>query len=482
MAEGLLRQLVRTTDPSASPAGFVDLYCKNDQYFFINDAGTITPIPLDSESVQDIVGSLIVGGTGLDAVYNDAGNTLTINIDSATYSLITGALQPGDNISELTNDSGFETPAQLNTRDTNNRNRANHTGSQAISTVTNLQTTLDGKQPIDSDLTALAALAGTGLVVRTGTGTATTRSVAAGTGISVTNADGIAGNPTVTNSDRGSVAVTAHEAAGDPHPQYTTTAEAAAAAPVQSVNGETGTLTNYAKTNVDNNFTVSQTIDNGTVATIDFDASSGTGDALSIYRTSNGSTPLWSVGNNRSSGEFRISRDNGLSTNVELRMTSSTLDVTGKLIQNVTNPVNAQDAATKAYVDSVAGTPIFGQGFEDFIDTTPFATNSGSIVTAASFTTASKAAGRYRVGMQWNFTTNSTTSSSFFSLWVDGVDVLPVPLQVELKDSTDDITYNIFHYITFGSAGTHTLQLRVQTENGMTCTINTVKTEIWRVS
>lgn len=36
--------------------------------------------------------------------------------------------------------------------------------------------------------------------------------------------------------------MTAHEAAGAPHPQYTTAAEAAAAAPVQSVNGLTGVV------------------------------------------------------------------------------------------------------------------------------------------------------------------------------------------------------------------------------------------------
>lgn len=36
--------------------------------------------------------------------------------------------------------------------------RANHTGSQAISTVTNLQSSLDGKQASDADLTAIAAL------------------------------------------------------------------------------------------------------------------------------------------------------------------------------------------------------------------------------------------------------------------------------------------------------------------------------------
>jgi len=35
----------------------------------------------------------------------------------------------------MTNPSGFETPSQLNTRDTNNRNRANHTGTQLAATI-----------------------------------------------------------------------------------------------------------------------------------------------------------------------------------------------------------------------------------------------------------------------------------------------------------------------------------------------------------
>lgn len=43
--------------------------------------------------------------------------------------------------------------------DAANRDRANHAGAQAIATVTGLQTALDGKQPLDSDLTALAGLA-----------------------------------------------------------------------------------------------------------------------------------------------------------------------------------------------------------------------------------------------------------------------------------------------------------------------------------
>jgi hypothetical protein len=42
--------------------------------------------------------------------------------------------------------SNFETTTELNNRDTANRDRANHTGTQDISTVNNLQTELDNKQ------------------------------------------------------------------------------------------------------------------------------------------------------------------------------------------------------------------------------------------------------------------------------------------------------------------------------------------------
>jgi hypothetical protein len=67
-----------------------------------------------------------------------------------------------------------------------------------VSGVTSaIQTQLDGKQASDADLTALAGLSTTGLIVRTGAGTATTRTLVAGTGISLTNADGVAGDITV---------------------------------------------------------------------------------------------------------------------------------------------------------------------------------------------------------------------------------------------------------------------------------------------
>lgn len=61
-----------------------------------------------------------------------------------------------------------------------------------------IQTQLDGKQPLDADLTALASIGTTGVLVRTGAGTAVTRAIAAGTGISISDGTGATTNPTIT--------------------------------------------------------------------------------------------------------------------------------------------------------------------------------------------------------------------------------------------------------------------------------------------
>ena len=76
--------------------------------------------------------------------------------------------------------------------------RANHTGTQAISTVTGLQSALDGKQPLDADLTALAAAGNSGVLAAT-TASFTTADetkldgIAAGAEVNV-NADWSAGS------------------------------------------------------------------------------------------------------------------------------------------------------------------------------------------------------------------------------------------------------------------------------------------------
>lgn len=70
-----------------------------------------------------------------------------------------------------------------------------------IADVSNLQTTLNGKQPLDADLTAIAALSSTGIPVRTASNTWTQRSIAiSGNGIAISNGNGVSGNPTLSLS------------------------------------------------------------------------------------------------------------------------------------------------------------------------------------------------------------------------------------------------------------------------------------------
>lgn len=111
--------------------------------------------------------------------------------------------------------------------------------SDAATARANLGLTIGSQvQAYDPDLLALASLSTTGIISRTGTGTAVTRTLAAGTGISVTNGDGVSGNPSITNTG------------------------------VVSLNGRTGTLTsaatggtnNYVFYENDNSITANYTI------------------------------------------------------------------------------------------------------------------------------------------------------------------------------------------------------------------------------
>jgi hypothetical protein len=63
-----------------------------------------------------------------------------------------------------------------------------------------IQTQLDGKQPLDSDLTAIAGLSANGLITRISEGYAIARTILGGTGISVSNGNGGTGNPTISLS------------------------------------------------------------------------------------------------------------------------------------------------------------------------------------------------------------------------------------------------------------------------------------------
>ena len=83
----------------------------------------------------------VLDSANIDFTLSDQQITAVIKAGSITNT----ELHP-DVIASIASASGdFETTTQLNARDVANRNRANHTGTQAISTISGLQAALDGK-------------------------------------------------------------------------------------------------------------------------------------------------------------------------------------------------------------------------------------------------------------------------------------------------------------------------------------------------
>lgn len=90
-----------------------------------------------------IVTSALEGesGAAITSVNGDTGPAVTLNQDE----IPDGTTAKQFTATEKTKLSGITPGATANDTDANLKSRANHTGTQAISTVTNLQTTLDGK-------------------------------------------------------------------------------------------------------------------------------------------------------------------------------------------------------------------------------------------------------------------------------------------------------------------------------------------------
>jgi len=132
---------------------------------------------------------------------------------------------------------------------------------------------------------------------------------------------------------------------------------------------------------------------------------------------------------------------------------------------------------------SNAGSLALGDNFENFSDLTAFTTTSSSNQVAATFTTSSKAIGKYRIGMCFSWTVNVTNSDAIFGIYVDNV-LLSDEFRMEVSEiSNQNIPFSWFDYVTFGSETTHTIELRARLEfAGVTVTVNQVVAEMWRTN
>lgn len=173
----LLDPIQMTISGTFNPLGAYDNatnYAVGDQvdyqgssYIMYNDAAAGT-LPTDTSHWGLIASKGNPGDQGDPGTtdYNELDNLPTLGTAAATdigdyATAAQGAL--ADTALQAADIADFETTSQLNTRDTNNRARANHTGTQAISTVTDLQTELDSKlEDVDiADINATGTPGGT---------------------------------------------------------------------------------------------------------------------------------------------------------------------------------------------------------------------------------------------------------------------------------------------------------------------------------
>lgn len=126
-----------------------------------NHTGTQTASTISdfTEAVQDAVAAFLTAGSNVLLSYDDAANSLTVSaagsgigggLDAEQVRDVIGSALVGSGVVSVTVNDAADTititsTATQNSSDATLLNRANHTGTQAISTVSGLQSALDGK-------------------------------------------------------------------------------------------------------------------------------------------------------------------------------------------------------------------------------------------------------------------------------------------------------------------------------------------------
>ena len=146
--------------------------------------------------VGDVTGDVVGNATnvsGVVAVQNGGTGSTTVNGVKATLGIGTLAEQDADSVAITGGSIELDTPLPISSGGTG--------GTDANSARSSLGLVIgQDVQPFSNTLTAFGGVTGTGFFVRTGSGTAATRSITASTNISITNGDGVAGNIAITGT------------------------------------------------------------------------------------------------------------------------------------------------------------------------------------------------------------------------------------------------------------------------------------------
>ena len=294
-------------------------------------------------------------------------------------------------------------------------------------------------------------------------------------------------------------AITNHLAAVDPHPQYTTAAELASALTAKENTGVAASLIaaheaasnphpNYATDSdltsglaTKENTGVAASLDASHVAAADPHPQYATDTALTSglagkENTINATTSADYYRGDKTFANFLnavlavVLTGYAVGTNAALAATDTILQAFGK-IQGQINQIN-----------SILLAQILGDQFEEFSDLTAATTTGATNIVAATFTTLQKPLGKYRIGINWLWANSSTTVDGIFDVYLDGV--LIETVRLELSETLNQRKLeSFFFYTTFATVQTHTIELRMRQETaGATLTCHTCRAEIWRVN
>lgn len=209
--------------PANPPSGYLRFFPDGNALKYLNSSGTVFTLStgITAEEVQDIFGSFFVDSSTINVTYNDAGDVLSADViaggvdHDALLNFVANehvnhasvAVNAGSGLTGGGDLTATRTISMPNVG-TAGTYRSVTTDAQGRVTAGTNPTTIAGygitdAQPLDSDLTALAAITGTGLIARTGVGAFSARSLAASTGLAGSNLDGVAGNPTLSIASTG---------------------------------------------------------------------------------------------------------------------------------------------------------------------------------------------------------------------------------------------------------------------------------------